>query len=363
MMKRLGFTLIELLVVIAIIAILIALLVPAVQKVREAAARTQTNNNLKQISLANHSCNDVYRRLPPAVGPFGAAGFVATTSSGAPVINGPATVHVHLLPYVEQGNLYKLWIGGSATMGSKVFPTADATVDYSTPGNRNDVIPPFLSPQDFTQVNSGAAAQNFMANLRVYTDWGVSCTILPNPVTAATVGSDNGTVPTYTSTLIAQMGSAGAGASYLYGTASIPRTFVDGTSNTISFATGYMQCGASATYPNGNRLYSFYALQKTIAAAPKVGGDSVGSFFGYRMLKPPSAGSPFADGTIFQTNPSPSATNCDSHVPQAMSAGGISVGLFDGSVRMVAPSISVTTWVQAVQPNDGSVLGQPNNDW
>src|SRR5262245_59203531 len=90
---RRGFTLIELLVVIAIIAILIALLLPAVQKVREAANRAQCQNNLKQLGLAAHNYHGAYSYFPPGY------------RRAAPI----ATVFVWLLPYIEQDNIARPW--------------------------------------------------------------------------------------------------------------------------------------------------------------------------------------------------------------------------------------------------------------
>jgi len=292
-MKRAGFTLIELLVVIAIIAILISLLVPAVQRVRDAAARVEVHNNLKQLTLAAHSCNDANRRLPPATGPFGLAN---------------STLHVHLLPFIEQDNLYQSIAGGKIGPGTTPLPA----------------VATFLAAQDSTRINDGAGAQNLAANIRVFTDAGV-----------------------YTNYLAA-VNPAASG--FPCGAASIPKTFRDGTSNTLAFTTMYSVCGMTAP------VTSFFTPAGTGGAAA-----TNTAFFGLQAPQLP-ASSDIAGpqpGEIFQLAPVQASCN-PNYTPQALASAGISVSLFDGSVRVIDPGISVNTWAQAQQPNDGNIFGP---DW
>ena len=136
-MGRRAFTLIELLVVIAIIGILIALLLPAVQKVREAANRMACQNNLKQLALAARNYHDTYGTFPP-----GETEVQRTPDQVYSTAYNGSTLFPFLLPYIEQDPLYKIW--------NFADPGANDNVDYnSTDTPAAKVIKVFVCPSDF----------------------------------------------------------------------------------------------------------------------------------------------------------------------------------------------------------------------
>jgi len=308
MLKRRAFTLIELLVVIAIIAILIALLVPAVQKVREAAARTQTNNNLKQCALAVHNYHDTYRRMPDAAWQGGM--FSQATNI--------RTLWFHLLPYVEADNVYKSNI-------------------------HNAVVPAFNAPSD--PYNSDASGKvNFGGNLRLFGY---------NAVSAA---SANTTTVNINAKNSANMSSG----------LTLPR-IVDGTSNVIMLATMYSDCGGS----NRGYSYGPTGVYATTGGSPASTGTALtagkGGFFGLGANSvQASRGGNTQTNMMFQVSPkniveaTAGCISTASTVPHSFGSGGMSTALADGTVKNISPTMSITTYGRAVSPGDQQTLG---SDW
>src|SRR5262245_20398437 len=234
--SRGGFTLIELLVVIAIIAVLIGLLLPAVQKVREAAARAKSQNNLKQIALAVHNFNDAYQGKLPALTDVG---------TGAPTGMGLQSIFFNILPYIEQDPVYRLF---DRTVPSSYYRTV-AGGPSNALGSSSNIISVFLSPADSTASN-GTTSDRGAGGRPVVT-------AAPAPA-APPQGWTNGFTGRYATTSYAANGLV-----FKSNTGGLPRTFQDGTSNTVMFSERYQVCTtttAMAPAGYGTTVYNLWGL-------------------------------------------------------------------------------------------------------
>ena len=309
-----AFTLIELLVVIAIIAILIGLLLPAVQKVREAAARSQCSNNLKQMSLAVANYDSTYSKIPPAWSSFGPPG---TATVGA----GPyGVVHFFLLPYIEQNTIY---LASGTNMGTSV----NGNGPYNTP------IKTYNCPSDATMwqtYSNGGTSYAF--NLLVFMSRGSQYMSNQNP-------------------------------------SGILVSMPDGTSNTVLFAERYKYCAptsgggvtdpvwaASPWYsPNGTAAIPAFGYY-TASSGATIGGYTFASLGMNLSGTYPDLGVyGSSNNQPFQT--APTQYLCNIFVTQSAHSGVMLVGMGDGSVRGVRSSLSVLSWLEACHPSDGNVLG------
>jgi prepilin-type N-terminal cleavage/methylation domain-containing protein len=336
--RNVGFTLVELLVVIAIIAILIGLLLPAVQKVREAAARTQCANNMRQLGLANLNHNDTYGILPPETDwnswppPFD-----NTDGQGA---SGPATDRGvtnfclrsnnmgFILPFIEQQMI-------------AVYPPAlfqcsvDTTISYydvagpATGGKFR--IKTFICPSD---PSVGMAAQ---------VGWGQGdCSYAQNFYL-------NGYRNCFPGGTLASLATAGN--AVWRGRNRIPADVPDGTTNTINFCEKYAGCGPVAG--GGNETGNLWAWGEDTWVSPSFAMQTPQWGGVYNQILGPAS--------KWQSQPNPWSTSaCNYLIPQSPHTAGMNAALCDGSVRFLSNGMSGNTWWIAVIPDDGLVMP---SDW
>lgn len=341
---RQAFTLIELLVVIAIIAILIGLLLPAVQKVRIAASRMVSANNLKQQGLAFHNFNDVNGVLPPSVGwrPR------LQTGQNAVPEGAYGSGFFHILPFVEQDTMYRAsYTTQTWTYVMGPGSTSTSSWEYNDPtyGYRYNYSVTYSSTPQYIRLNPA---------VRAY--WGTS--LLRYAMKLYTAPTD----PSNT-------WSSGAMCSYMMNGAVFDpgisiQGITDGTSNTVLVAEGYAYCYG---YSNSGYTYRYmywpgyyfddyeysysYEITYTGSYYRDRGMTNYVYNYSYKLGYNPKF-TPVA-GKVPQNTPP--QYQCDASVPQGL-GGPCQVLLGDGSIRSISSNINSTTWFGALTPTGGETL-------
>jgi prepilin-type N-terminal cleavage/methylation domain-containing protein/prepilin-type processing-associated H-X9-DG protein len=345
-LRRQAFTLIELLVVIAIIAILIGLLVPAVQKVREAAARAQCQNNLKQLGLALQNYHDTNKTFPPAVAdtiPPLLPGPGTNTNPRDP--NWGATWQVLILPFIEQDPLFKQYdpkLGAHANSKTTAAPTSRSVPVYLCPSDTRapNLVNPNALNLDMARGNYGINGGNGLGqNNNVYNNaHRKGLTHLRQRYRATMADVSDGTSNTIAVSELLVRVTPGDGSHGVWGYPG------------AAYITGYNDQGAVGNNYANNNLPATNHIQTPNCDA---------------RLYPCASFTPHCDNNL--TPPGGSNLDpvygCDENAPgnaaRSRHSGGVNVALVDGSVRFVSDNVNPLTWLAAFSVGGREVQG----DW